>query len=239
MVKEKELLDLIKSKGYWEIEISPHTFKADRLELDEIIQLVKKSQVHKWGRYYPLISQSGDWVGESFKGNNYCESITDDGYQHKEIWRMYQSGQFIHYLALREDWGYKGDIGLNAEDSRKIQSIILTLYTVTEIFLFVSRLASNYQFDDHIYLMLKLHDAYDRQLVFSTPDRTLYDDYICRIDDPVTIENTFSVTDILSNSPHMAMDTVIRIFRLFNWNSTQIADILRDDQEEFVKGLGL
>jgi len=236
-VKEKELLDLIKSKGYWEIEISPYTFKADRLELDEILQLVKKSQVHKWGRYYPLISQSDSWSGESFRGNNYWESITDDGSQHRELWRMYQSGQFIHYVALREDWGYKNDIGLYAEVSRKIQSIILTLYTVTEIFLFVSRLASDNLFEDYIYMNLKLHGADDRQLVFSTPDRTLYDNYICRIEGPITIENTVSVTDVMSNSPRLAMDTVIRIFRLFNWNSTQIADILRNDQEKILKEL--
>jgi hypothetical protein len=234
---EKQLSDLIKSRGYWEIEITPHQYKADRIELNEILHLVEKSQVHKWGRYYPRIAHKNDWTGELFNGNNYSESLIDDGNQHKEIWRMYQSGQFIHYLALREDWGYANSSASMTENSRKLQEIILTLYTVTEVFLFVSRLASNNLFEDSVNIIIKLHDAYNRALFFSNPERELHDNYLCNIREPITIESNISVNDILSNSPRLAMDTVVKIFRLFNWKSNQIAEILRSDQDKILKEL--
>jgi hypothetical protein len=236
-VQEKQLSDLIKSRGYWEIEIVPYVYKPDRIEFNEILPLVEKSQVHKWGRYYPRIAHKGDWIGESFNDNNYYESLVDDGGQHKEMWRMYQSGQFIHYLALREDWGYPNASAEMTENSRKLQEIVLTLFTVTEIFLFVSRLASNNLFEDSINIIIKLHDAYDRALFFSNLERELHRNYVCNIREPITIKSNISVNDILSNNERIAMDTVIRIFRLFNWRSNQIADILRNDQEKILKEL--
>ena len=236
-IDEKQLSDLIISRGYWEIEITPHQYKSDRIQPNEILHLVEKSQVHKWGRYYPRIAHKNDWTGETFNGNNYSESLVDDGSQHKEIWRMYQSGQFIHYLALREDWGYTNTSAGVTENSRKLQEIILTLYTVTEVFLFVSRLASNNLFEDSANIKIKLHDAYDRVLFFSNLERELHDNYICNIREPITIESNISVNDILSNSPGLAMDAVIKIFRLFNWKSNQIAEILRSDQDRILKEL--
>lgn len=234
---EKKLTDLIKSRGYWEIEITPHQYKSDRIEITEILHLMEKSQVHKWGRYYPQIALKNDWIGESFNGNNYSESLVDDGNQHKEIWRMYQSGQFIHYLALREDWGYPNSSANMEENSMKLQEIILTLYTLTEIFLFTSRLASNNLFEDSINVVIKLHGAYDRTLYFSNLERDLHGNYTCRIQEPITIKRNITVNDILSNSPRLAMDTVIEIFRPFNWKSNQIAEILRSDQDKILREL--
>ena len=234
-INENELVELIKSKGYWEVEITPYSYDANKIQINEILHLVEKCQVRKWGRRYPRISRNADMTGISFTNNNYFQSLTDDGMQHKEIWRMYQSGQFVHYLALREDWGLEDPYGVAAGSSRKVQNIIMTLYTVTEIFLFASRLASNNVFGDSMYLILKLHNAYDRVLIFSDIERELDHDYICKMDDPIIVEKKIATSEILSQSERMAMNAVIDIFRRFNWNSNQIANILRDDQEKLNK----
>lgn len=36
-------------------------------------------------------------------GQDYMESSLEFE-SNKEIWRIYQSGQFVHHIAMREDW---------------------------------------------------------------------------------------------------------------------------------------
>ncbi len=237
--KETELFEKIKSRGYWEIEIKPTKYKKDRLSLGECKQIVEKSEVRVRGWYYPYISNRRD---EFFSGNNYVESLVD-WQEHKEMWRMYQSGQFVHYLSLWEDWPreYRGLFG--APDSQAsrykpgtIQEVIMTLYTITEIFVFTSRLASNKLFDDALHISLELHGTENRSLNFFDTRRSLLNDYRCMIDN-ISIKKHFTVQEILANNDTLAMDTVVEIFDRFNWHSDKIRVVLKEDQEGLLKGL--
>ena len=54
------------------------------------------------GWEYPAILRGApDVVRE--RTQQYFE-LSNDWQNHIEFWRMYKSGQFLHYLALREDW---------------------------------------------------------------------------------------------------------------------------------------
>lgn len=57
---------------------------------------------------------------------------------------MYQSGQFIHYRALREDWTQE-DSWIPKEFKlapMKFLGVLSTIYLITEIFEFLSRIGN-------------------------------------------------------------------------------------------------
>ena len=50
----------------------------------------------------------------------------------------------------------------------------------------------------------------------------------------IKIEKDFSKNEVISSSALLAMKTVAEIFERFNWSASE--DILRNDQEEFIRG---
>jgi len=237
MVDETEILEKIKSRGFWEIEIRPTVYKKDHLSLLECHEMIEKCQVRLRGWYYPHIAHHE--YGDVFNGDNFVEGLVDS-LKHLEVWRMYQSGQFIHYLNFWEDWiEYHpyGHIDDNAgQTANNVKSILMTLYTVTEIFTFASRLASNNVFDNMLRISIKLKNANNRLLMFEDSFRALYADYRSRMND-MSIIRDITVEDILANSANIAMGVTVEIFNKFNWLSKDIEIAIKGDQEKFLKGL--
>lgn len=240
MISESDVLQRLKSRGYWEIEIRPTVYKQDRLSFPKCREIVESCQVRLRGWYYPHIPQHE--FGEVFTGDDFVEGLVDSP-KHCEVWRMYRSGQFIHYLNFWEDWigysPYNYEVVTDREYKLpNVKEILMTLYTVTEIFTFASRLASNKLFDKRLHISLKLNNTNNRSLIFgeSSFQRALYEDYNCKINE-MNIERDLLVDDVLKNFPQLAMDVVEEIFHKFNWHSKDIKSVLKNDQEEFLKGL--
>lgn len=228
---EKDILEQIKSKGYWKIIIRPKSFKEDRISDLQLEEMVKDSQVTYRGWYYPHIYNKGDRFGYSFLSNNYFASGVE--YQgHIEVWRMYKSGQFVHYLGLYEDWFPA------LQTSGKVLEIIMALYTVTEVFTFIKNMIRNELTNDDIELSIELNDVNDRTLWFYSvpyrPLRFLHESYQCQMDNPIKISKQIKINQILSDCESLAMETTIELFRRFNWKSTEIGQVLRKDQEDLI-----
>lgn len=154
---------------------------------------------------------------------------------------MYKSGQFIHYLGLWEDWIQYAPYGYNVELRAgvirpNVLNIIMTLYTITEVFLFASRLVSNNLSDKTLHISLKLKNTNNRMLTFSDPMRMLHGNYTCRINE-INVERDISTEDIIANFATLAMDVVVEIFEKFNWHSPDIKNVLKENQEKFLKRL--
>lgn len=236
MVDETEILRKIKSKGFWEIEVRPSVYKKEHLSLLDCQEIIEKCQIRLRGWYYPHIAHHE--YGEVFNGNNFVEGLVDS-LKHLEVWRMYQSGQFIHYLNFWEDWiGYApyGQTDNAIHTANNVKSILMTLYTVTEIFTFASRLASNKVFDNSLHISIKLKNINNRLLMFEDSFRTLYADYRSRINE-MSIIRDVTVEDILANSANIAMGVTVEIFNKFNWLSKDIEIAIKEDQAKFLKGL--
>ena len=134
---------------------------------------------------------------------------------------MYTSGQFVHYLALREDWR---DENLPTSNRKNVLGIIMTLYSVTEIFLFISNLARNGLYDNRVNLILELHGILGKILVFHEQPheilRELYNTYESK-NLSIKIEKDFSKNEVISSSALLAMKTVAEIFERFNWSASE------------------
>ena len=95
-----ELLTKIKSDGHWRVVIHPTNFVEDRVpDLGSLQRILEKTSVQLNGWYFPHIDgfreldKGSDWVGQEIV----CGEI-------HELWRFYQSGQFVHYFAIPEVW---------------------------------------------------------------------------------------------------------------------------------------
>ena len=97
-----ELLEKIRSRGYWKVIIRPTDLVENRIENPaDLYRILDNSAArirHRWFGF-PHIqweSETGrgkDWIGQEFQWGRYLE-----------LWRFYQSGQFVAYRGLYGDW---------------------------------------------------------------------------------------------------------------------------------------
>lgn len=229
----ESLVAKIKSRGYWEVIIRPTRFEMERLSLSECSQIVQECRVSLRGWDYPHISRIPPHVG----GVDYVESLTDWNGQ-KELWRMYQSGQFAHLFGCMEDWLAEAAavLGPSQYDHIKpgsVLSVLSTLYSVTEVYEFASRLAGKKLFDEAVFLSIILHGMRNRKLIMFDPGRSLFRDYVCNSLD-LPRDKTIPVDELLGRGHELALGHTIWILEHFNWFSAP-KEILREDQKKLIE----
>lgn len=223
-----QLLGEIKSKGYWEVNIRPLKFEETRINsLDRCWDLMETCQVSLRGWPYPYVAQDHDrrqngidWIQSGVK-------FTEFG--HIETWRLYQSGQFIHYLACNEDY-------YGPERISKGLSIVSTLYRITEIFEFAVRLAMQKQeqvLGSGARISITLFDMKGRELFFWKPGRHLSLSYVCHIDE-IPFKREFTDEELISGAHQTAIDATIHVFQRFNWNNIP-RSVLDEDQQRLLE----
>jgi len=240
-MNKEDIIKKIKSKGYWEINIRPDVYNSQRIEKQKIKEIMRSAVVELRGWDYPHFIDS---EGEPYPILNGIEKYVDWS-NHVEFWRMMQSANFYHLLALREDWieaeRYKHmQIGLG--DSKELQDkrwlgVLGTLYTVTEIFEFAKRLASQNIFDENIIIEIKLYDLADRILVIDSSNKVPFMlERKAKISEPWTYhKNLFSVNELLNKADELALDAFIDLVYLFSWDNPPVEN-LKNDQQKFLQG---
>jgi len=229
----EELLKTIKSRGYWSINFIP--MRDQELKLPTCKEIIEKSSVEFRGWDYPHFPRRRDEDTDLVPGNNHYEGWIDWG-AHKEIWRMYQSGQFVHYLALNEDWW--GEDSWYGEKLKKIKpktilSIISATYLLTEIFEFLARLGRNEIYKEGVKINIKLCNTRGRKLEILDFDRgPLFREYKTGIEN-VEFLKTYSGEEILGNSRNLALDAIIHFFHRFNWDNPP-TEVIKSDQEKLI-----
>jgi len=112
----------------------------------------------------------------------------------------------------------------------------MTLYTITEIFLFASRLASPLN-DKSMHVSIGLKNTENRMLVFEDGMRSIYNDYICKIPEFVFAKD-IPLNDILANYSDLSFKITLDVFERFNWKMSEDSKAnLKKDQNKFLKGL--
>lgn len=227
----------IKSRGYWEVNIRPDIHNTQRIEKQKIKDIVHSAVVELRGWDYP-----------HFKDNEDPYPIlqgiekTSDWSNHIEFWRMTQSANFYHLLAVKEDWikdiEYKNMWSRGDElKNKKWLGILNALYALTEIFEFSKRLASQGIFDENIIIEIILHGLESRMLVVDTYDRVPFSfPRVAKISEPwIYHTKTFLVNDLLSKANQFALDAFLDLVYLFSWENPPIEN-LQNDQQKFLEG---
>jgi hypothetical protein len=118
-------------------------------------------------------------------------------------------------LAIWEDWDKDFKNRRNITDSKGL-SLISTIYLLTEIFEFASRLSMKGFLGDTCEIMITLHDTKDRSLI--SLEGFLRPDYISILPE-ISYTIQLPVSDLMGNTDNHALDAAKHIFERFNWLS--------------------
>jgi len=236
----EELLRKIKSKGYWKVIIRPNKYDNNLISsLKECEELIKNNKLRLRGWDYPHIDIAGIKRSSANSVHSYCDWPEGPIY---EYWRFYQTGQFVHYFAMREDLRisdskkkeFQNEFGNKIE---KFLDILSTLYSITEIYQFASKLFSSLNVEG-VEIIIELHDVEKRMLIFwGSFGRFLHQPYICDFTDGILSvgkEKIISKEKLLNNASELALDTTIEIFHNFNWGSAD-KNIFIEDQKKLLE----
>jgi len=160
-------IDELRSRAHWRTNFRPLAYGQALESLDACRDLVFSNSVEKRGWDYPHIPQrEGDDTGVEL-GENYVQAWIDWSGT-KEFWRMYESGQFLHYSTVESEWAEEDTIwgGLRKPISGSL-GIFEINWRLCEIFEFLSRIANSGIYDRGAEVNISLR---------GTKGRTLYVD---------------------------------------------------------------
>jgi hypothetical protein len=207
----RKLIEKIDLTGYWRVVIRPTTFEETRIPLPKCKDYLAECAVLLRGWDYPHVAEA-----EIHAGQDFIECLTDWKI-HIEFCRLYQSGQFYHRFAMRED--YKWD-GFESEAKRKPRSeprflsVLSTLYSFTEIFEFATRLASKGALGSNAAIDVGLYGLAGRTL--DNRKTHLSGDYTCSAPE-LHFKKTCAAEDLIENSAALARQGCVDLFHRFGW----------------------
>lgn len=229
----ENLTKKIKSKGYWKIDFKPLVDIKDRIEhFPDLEELIEKNSVELRGWDYPHFPRRE----RPLFGNDYIEGRIN-WENHIELWRFYQSGRFWHYLALREDWFGRSslvDKRLSKIKPREIISIIGTVYQLTEIYEFLSRLNKESIYKDGVEISINLNNTKNRRLELLEPGRApLFQKYKTNAKS-IKFSRSYSEKEIAEKSQELALEAILHFFYRFGWNNPPI-EVIKEDQRKLLE----
>ncbi|QYK51889.1 MAG: hypothetical protein KF701_05175 [Anaerolineales bacterium] len=213
-----ELLDKIKSRGYWQVIIRPSTFVEDKISnFSSLLPLIQSKAVKIRGWDFPYISNRDD----KKLAVNFVEQALDWEH-HKEIWRFYQSGQFIHVKAMTLDWRdestwWPADEHWAPKTQLGVADTTLTLY---EIFELASRLAFSDAGDSSMEIDILISGLGGRTLYIDAPNKNSFlRPKVGHLEDfPIRV--TVPKVDLSTSVKDLAVRYAKELFARFNWETT-------------------
>jgi hypothetical protein len=227
------LLERIKQRGYWRVVIRPSRFERQRIpDRTMLYPLLRERVVRLRGWDFPQLEANPDYR----RGQDWIDQESEWNY-YLEYWRFYQSGQFIDFAGVKEDWRDHSELSPLPSNWQPGQLLPITdtVYHFTEIFEFAARLALTdiYAVDDRVHLEVSLHGLKGRQLYADDPKRALL--FGLR---PASVEEfaqTFepSRIELIANTHELALQAASQLFDLFHWQPAP--GVLQDIQAEFLR----
>lgn len=226
-------LGKIKQKGYWKVAIQPLTYKKDRIvSLTQCKNIIGNAIVSLRGWPYPYYNNQAEQFQDHLQ-------VDVDFEPHIEFWRLYLSGQFVHFIALNEDWlDYQR---MSQQDSRfrnlkpgDILGFDLMVYDITEICEFISRLGKQKLFSEGVQLELTLVNTENRKLfIFDFNRADFFTDYR-------TSDNTLSYVvkvaeqEAIQDTKQNALNAILFFIDKFGWDKPNIESI-KDMQQKLLE----
>jgi len=240
-MSNEELLAEIKSRGYWRVEIHSTEYQEKRLPSRRAIQdLINKATVSLRGWPYPYFPTE-ETTGKTTYDGKGLEGQVDWGY-HKEYWRLYESGQWLHYLGLSGAWIsreeiFKGRLPLPTQHSGYLHVRGDILFTLTEILRFAGGLAQDGVLDPTDFLSIQLHNTRDYML-FESSGRPWFfiHEYVNPSHTPIEQSKSVPVGQLPTVIDQLALETAIKVFEVFDWISSEAGErMLAEEQKKLIE----
>ena len=226
-----ELLEKIRSRGYRRAIIRPGNFVERRVSnISALYPLLQKISVQLRGWDFPHL----DTPNELHIDLDRIEQEVDRSY-HIELWRFYQSGQFVHISALAEDWF---DESNNSGAARTFKpsdllSVERTVFRFTEIFEFASRLALTEAGDEQMHVEILVNGLGGRVLRVNPEKRAPLPLSMKASIKELPYKVDLSRAQLITEPRDLALKPALELFRRFGWDPS--LEILRDIQGELFR----
>jgi hypothetical protein len=231
------LLDRIRSRGYWRINFQPKLLVETKSSLSECRDIVERNAVSLRGWQYPYVPVKQDDRQGSLPSGEFFEAWID-WWNHIEYWRSYRSRQFLHYIALREDWFAESDwdkeLAKEILPGRAIGTA-RTIWQITEIFEFLSRLGRNDVYPSGVIVSLTLENTEGRQLWVDDPQRMPFLDEKKTGAARIEIKRELLPSEFSVQGAEIARSVIVELFDHFGWTGISQENI-RTQQEQLLSG---
>lgn len=225
-IKDMEILNEIRKTGYWRITIRPNYYLENRIDtLTNCRKAIMENQLSLRGWNFPHFRDIEN-------GNNFIQATENLG-GYKELLRLYKSGNFIYFKAMKED--YLDKQHLSNLDGKGL-AIINTLYLFTEIFEFASRLSQMDILGDEITVSIECFGIKDRELFFYEQARHLFNNYVSTLEDSAECKVSVGIEELIAESDDLAIKTLLQLFENFNWDASGSKGIFKEEQQKFLSG---
>jgi hypothetical protein len=229
---------------FWRVIFRPESYVSDLIPtLTDCTKLVEKARVQLRGWDFPHLSNrdnerlhGSQWIGS---GANFMGSV--------EYWRLFQSGQFVHYAAVREatesQWRAKLQKATisHLRHLRDIDwdsipgylSLVNLVYTITEYFEFAARICQAGVYRGVLDITLELNGA-NGFLLTTDWDRSWHQ--YCEASDDHLKKTWYIPTEMLiAGSSEHSLTAIAWICECFGWMSPNL-ESLRGDQKKLLSG---
>ena len=221
-----KLLETIRERAYWKVVIRPTTFdKRKVLDKGTLTHIIRKNAVSYKGWNFPHIEDSSevkkgpDWIGQEI-----------DWKPILELWRFYQSGQFVHYFGAVEAWGENSSgqwrrprVGLDVKNA---------VTQFTEIFELAARLSFTDAGDAGMRIEISVGNIENCELL-TLPQRNGVPILVHKSVKPsVTFISELSSAELVTDKRELALESAGEFFKCFKWNPH--IELLRDIQSSIL-----
>jgi hypothetical protein len=212
VAQEQTVLDKIRTRGYWRIVIRPTAFEENHIpNYSDLFPVVEKNSVRLRGWDYPQIDDQSqplrgrDWVGQEFARQDEIE-----------VWRLYTSGQFVHFFTIWGDWRDHSTVWPPEPGWKpgRFLYYIPTVYSFVEIWEFAARLALSPAGAASMRVELQLHGLQGRRLVSTDVAVPLSGVYVTQMPDWNHLWEG-SQTELISRPRELAAEAARDLFARF------------------------
>ena len=216
-----EILEKILSRGYWRVVIRPYSVTENREtrvpDTNALHHILERTAVERraWGfpKLYNLtLPEFGsDWIGHEV-----------DWHHHVELWRFYQSGQFIHYSGIEQDWRNQSTLWPPDDDWQPgaVLNAGDALLRIDEVFELASRLVFTQAGDDAMHFEISVHGIEGRDLEPSIRRGGPVHPYPYKLKASVK-EWSYKVglwqIQVMGDSKEQALQPAVELFKCFGW----------------------
>lgn len=222
-----KLLEKIRSRGYWKVVIHPAEFAENRVpSISALYPILQKTSVQLGGWDFPHLDTQEkphidkDWIGQEINWEH-----------HLELWRFYQSGQFIHFSGMLEDWRDQSNLWPPDKDWKPGLDLRVheAVFRFTQIFEFAARLAVTEAGDQQTHVEIIVSGLAGRALC-NLPGRWPFRQKRKASIPELPHKVDLSQMQLVTEPKELALKPAIELFRRFGWDPT--LDLVRDIQDE-------
>jgi hypothetical protein len=233
----------LRSQPRLEVSIAPQRYNAAAMNLNQMMRVIAVSTVKGRGWSFPYAEENSIIVGPGMK---YIGGELDftTFVSHLEEWRLYSSGQFLFRMRPWEipdqEWQRKTRERLESRERRVPPDVIgflafdLLLFSVTEAYIFASRLAEAVPYDTAVNVHVGLKGVKGYALASREPDRALYQPYTSPIDNPHD-DVTLPLDVLIANPKAAASSALINLYRQFRWTNPPAPETIAQHQIEYYR----